>query len=230
MTTDSPAIHMEQLRFAYKAGRDVLDIPSLHVPPREKVFLFGPSGSGKTTLLGVIAGVLEAQSGAVRVMGEDLRALSGARRDALRGARMGYIFQLFNLLPYLSVIDNITLPCRLHPARTARLNGASPDSAARDLAQQLDIAELLREPARELSVGQQQRVAAARALMGNPELVIADEPTSALDHDHRAQFLETLFQCCQRAGSTLLFVSHDRSLEPMFDRALSLPALQRRPA
>ncbi|HAX45106.1 MAG TPA: hypothetical protein DCY80_21400, partial [Solibacterales bacterium] len=116
------------------------------------------------------------------------------------------------------------------PARAARLNGASPDAAARDLATQLDIAALLHEPARELSVGQQQRVAAARALMGNPELVIADEPTSALDHDHRAQFLETLFQCCQRAGSTLLFVSHDRSLEPMFDRALSLPELQRRPA
>lgn len=225
--TDSPAVVLDQLRFAYKQGRDILDIPSLAVPRREKVFLFGPSGSGKTTLLGVIAGVLEAQSGTLRVMGEDLRALSGAKRDALRGARMGYIFQLFNLLPYLSVRDNITLPCRLHPARAARLNGSSPVAAAEALAAQLDIAELLDEPARDLSVGQQQRVAAARALIGNPELVIADEPTSALDADHRAQFLETLFGCCERAGATLLFVSHDRSLESRFDRALSLPELQR---
>lgn len=225
--TDSPAVAIEQLRFAYKAGRDVLDIPTLVVPRREKVFLFGPSGSGKTTLLGVIAGVLEAREGSVRVLDEDLRELSGARRDALRGARMGYIFQLFNLLPYLSVLDNITLPCRLHPARAARLNGATPEQAARALAAQLDIGELLAEPARELSVGQQQRVAAARALMGNPELVIADEPTSALDAGHRKQFLSILFDCCARAGSTLLFVSHDRSLEPLFDRALSLPELQR---
>lgn len=225
--TESPAVSIEQLRFAYKAGRDILDIPALAVPRREKVFLFGPSGSGKTTLLGVVAGVLEARDGRVRVLGEDLRALSSARRDALRGARMGYIFQLFNLLPYLSVLDNITLPCRLHPARAARLNGASPENAARALAEQLDIGELLAEPARELSVGQQQRVAAARALVGNPELVIADEPTSALDAGHRKQFLSILFDCCARAGSTLLFVSHDRSLEPLFDRALSLPELQR---
>lgn len=225
--TAEPAVRIEDLRFAYKAGREVLDIPELTVPRREKVFLFGPSGSGKTTLLGVIAGVLEARAGVVRVMGEDLRALSGARRDGLRGARMGYIFQLFNLLPYLTALDNITLPCRLHPARAARLNGATPEQAARALAGQLDIADLLSEPARELSVGQQQRVAAARALMGNPELVIADEPTSALDADHRAQFLRILFECCERAAATLLFVSHDRSLEPLFDRALSLPALQR---
>jgi len=225
--TTSPAVLIENLRFAYKAGRDILDIPSLTVPKREKVFLFGPSGSGKTTLLGLIAGVLEAREGTVRVMDENLRALSGARRDGLRGARMGYIFQLFNLLPYLSVLDNITLPCRLHPARAARLNGTPPETAARALAEQLDIGALLHEPARELSVGQQQRVAAARALIGNPELVIADEPTSALDADHRAQFLRILFDCCERAGATLLFVSHDRSLEPLFDRALSLPALQR---
>lgn len=226
----APAILVESLKFGYKPGRDVLDIPALTVPAREKVFLFGPSGSGKTTLLGVIAGVLEAKAGTVRVMGEDLRALSGARRDGLRGARMGYIFQLFNLLPYLSVLDNITLPCRLHPARAARLNGTPPETAARALAEQLDIGQLLHEPARELSVGQQQRVAAARALMGNPELVIADEPTSALDADHRVQFLKILFDCCERAGATLLFVSHDRSLEPLFDRALSLPELQRRPS
>jgi putative ABC transport system ATP-binding protein len=228
--TPAPAVLLENLRFGYKPGRDILDVPSLAIPPREKVFLFGPSGSGKTTLLGVVAGVLEARAGAVRVLGEDLRALSGARRDALRGARMGYIFQLFNLLPYLSVMDNITLPCRLHPARAARLNGESPERAAQALAAQLDIAALLREPARELSVGQQQRVAAARALLGNPDLVIADEPTSALDAGHRAQFLKILFECCERAGAALLFVSHDRSLEPLFDRALSLPALQRRAA
>ncbi len=189
--------------------------------------MFGPSGSGKTTLLGVLAGVLAPDSGAVRVLGVDLARLTAGRRDAFRAEHIGYIFQMFNLIPYLSVLENITLPCRLDRRRAARLNGVDDRRAATALAERLEIGEYLGSPVTELSVGQQQRVAAARALIAAPELVIADEPTSSLDADRRARFLDLLFEICREAGSTLVFVSHDRQLEPLFDRALSLPELNR---
>lgn len=216
---------LAETKFAYTTGRTVLDIPRLEVARGARLFVFGPSGSGKTTLLGLIAGVLRATSGSVTVLGTDLTTLSSRRRDALRAAHVGYIFQLFNLIPYLSVLENITLPCRLSAARRARLGGAAPEDAAYALAQSLEIGALLDERVTRLSVGQQQRVAAARALIGAPELVVADEPTSALDSDRREQFLQLLFERCSAAGATLIFVSHDRQLEHMFDRAVSLAEL-----
>lgn len=217
------AIAIRDLRFAYQASAPVLDIPVLDVARGERTFVFGPSGSGKTTLLGVIAGVLQARTGAVEVLGQDLRTMSGAVRDAFRAEHIGYVFQMFNLIPYLSVLENITLPCRMNAARAARLEGADADTTARALAEQLEISDLLGQPVTSLSVGQQQRVAACRALIGAPELVIADEPTSALDHDRREAFLRLLFDQCERLGSTLVFVSHDRTLEPLFSRTISLP-------
>ncbi len=220
------AVRIEGLRFAYPGGAPVLDIESLTVPSGSTVFLHGPSGSGKTTLLGLIAGVLHAGTGSVQVLGEEMTTLSGSRRDALRGGRMGYIFQMFNLIPYLSARENITLPCRLSRERRARVKG-DLDGAAEALAERLEIGgELARRPG-ELSVGQQQRVAAARALLGAPDLVVADEPTSALDADRRARFLELLFESCREAGATLLFVSHDRSLEPLFQESLALGEVNR---
>lgn len=140
---------------------------------------------------------------------------------------MGYIFQMFNLIPYLNVLENITLPCRLHPARLASLGGRPLLDAARELTSTLGISSLESERVTNLSVGQQQRVAAARALLGNPDLVIADEPTSALDTDHRENFLKILFSQCQARGTTLVFVSHDRSLMPLFKRVVSLNELNR---
>jgi putative ABC transport system ATP-binding protein len=217
------AVHVRSLVFGYRRDSVVLRIPELRIPQSQRVFMYGPSGSGKTTLLGLIAGVLRARSGAVEVLGKDLTRMSGAARDAFRGHHIGYIFQLFNLIPYLSVLENITLPCRLSGARRRKLGEMSVAAAARDLAQRLGLDGLLRENVTRLSVGQQQRVAAARALLGDPELVIADEPTSSLDVELRQEFLELLFQCCRQASSTLLFVSHDRSLAPSFDRAVSLP-------
>ena len=228
----APAVDLSGVRFAYRAGADVIAIDSLTIPRGETVFLHGPSGSGKTTLLGLLAGVLRATSGNVRVLGTDFSALSGGARDAFRARHLGYVFQMFNLIPYLSVRENIVLPLRLEPRRQARLGGMSRDEAAADMASQLDIAELLDRPVTELSVGQQQRVAAARALIGSPELVIADEPTSALDTDRRERFLQLLFASCARANATLVFVSHDQGLRSMFSRSLSLPELNRasRPA
>ena len=221
------AIALQDVHFAYRTGgRKILDIPALEIEAGERVFLFGPSGSGKTTLLGLLTGVLTAQQGSVNILGRDLAKMSGSQRDAFRGSHLGYIFQLFNLIPYLTVIENITLPCRLHAERRKRLKGPLEDEARR-IAQRLGIEGLLAENVVNLSVGQQQRVAAARSLMGAPELIVADEPTSSLDFDHRERFIELLFDCVAQANATLLFVSHDRSLMPMFTRSLSLPEVNR---
>lgn len=227
MSETAPAILLTDLHFSYGKGPKILDVPSLEVKAGEKVFLFGPSGSGKTTLLGVLAGVLGGYSGRVEVLGRDIAKLSGSQRDAFRGSHLGYIFQLFNLIPYLSVMENITLPCRLSAERRGRLNGVSLEQAAHGVAKRLGIDELLTKRVTNLSVGQQQRVAAARSLLGAPELIIADEPTSSLDYDHRERFLELLFESCKAAGATLLFVSHDRSLMHLFDRQLSLPDINK---
>ena len=222
-TASDLALDLDDVRFSYVPGKPVLRIKNLEIAPRDRVFVFGPSGSGKTTLLGLLAGVLKADSGRVRALGRDLTTMSNAERDRFRGSHVGYVFQLFNLIPYLSVIDNIALPCKFSPERRARLNGVSLEDAARRIADRLGIADLLRENVATLSVGQQQRVAAARALIGTPELVIADEPTSSLDHDHREKFITLLFECCEDAKSTLIFVSHDRTLMPLFHRGVSLP-------
>jgi putative ABC transport system ATP-binding protein len=200
----------------------VLAIDHLSMARGETVFLHGPSGSGKTTLLGLLAGVLRASAGQVKVLGEDFTTMSNGARDAFRARHLGYVFQMFNLIPYLSVRENILLPIRLESARRARLGTQSFDEAVHDVAGQLDIARYLDTPIGELSVGQQQRVAAARALIGSPEVVIADEPTSALDTDRREQFLELLFRSCAKVQATLVFVSHDHTLMPLFSRIVEL--------
>jgi putative ABC transport system ATP-binding protein len=200
----------------------VIAIDALSIARGETVFLHGPSGSGKTTLLGLLAGVLRASAGQVKVLGQDFTTMSNGARDAFRARHLGYVFQMFNLIPYLSVRENILLPIRLESERRARLGGLSFDAAVRDVAGQLDIARYLDTPIGELSVGQQQRVAAARALIGSPEVVIADEPTSALDTDRREQFLELLFRSCEKANATLVFVSHDHTLMPLFSRIVEL--------
>ncbi len=227
------AVAIEELVFGYHPGREILRLSEFTIAAEERLFLHGPSGSGKTTLLGLIAGVLSPSQGRVSILAQDLALLPPHSRDAFRGSHIGYLFQLFNLIPYLSVLENITLPCRLHELRRSRIGHASPGTSptiageARRLAERLELGDYLATPVTELSVGQQQRVAAARALIGSPELVIADEPTSALDTDLRDRFLELLFECCAEAKATLLFVSHDLSLGARFDRVLSLPTLNR---
>jgi putative ABC transport system ATP-binding protein len=221
------ALVVDNLRFSYRHGPQVLDVPRLELARGERVFLHGPSGSGKTTLLGIIAGILAPTAGSVQVLGHEFATLPGAKRDAVRGAHLGYIFQMFNLIPYLDVLGNITLPCRLNAARAARLAGKADTEVARELAQRLKIDHLLGKPVTELSVGQQQRVAAARALIGAPELVIADEPTSALDADHREAFLTVLFDEAKRVGASVLFVSHDHGLASLFPRVWPLRELNR---
>jgi putative ABC transport system ATP-binding protein len=219
------AIEIERMIFGYRAAKPIIKIGELKIAKGEKIFLHGPSGSGKTTLLGILAGVLKAKQGRVEILAHDLGAMSGPARDALRASHIGYIFQMFNLIPYLNVMENITLPCRINRERRRRVAGTSLEKEARALAERLGIGQLVDEKITDLSVGQQQRAAAARALLGAPELIIADEPTSALDEDQRENFLNLLFTHCGAIGSTLLFVSHDRRMMPLFDRAISLPEI-----
>ena len=228
-------LELHQLGFAWPGQAELLDIPAFSLERNQSLFLKGPSGSGKTTLLGLIGGVQKAGRGTVRLLDKDLGALSAGARDRFRVDHTGYIFQQFNLLPFLSVRENVSLPCRFSPLRSRRAQEryGSLERAAVSLLGQLGLPEaLLGKRADNLSIGQQQRVAAARALIGQPELVIADEPTSALDADSREAFLQLLFAECRAAGSSLLFVSHDQSLAPLFDRSLSLAELNRaaRPA
>lgn len=222
----APILQIKDLEFAYPGRAPVLRIPHFEIQKGERFFLFGESGSGKTTLLGLIAGVLEVHSGSIRVLDQELKSMSTSQRDFFRGAHFGYIFQLFNLVPYLTVLENMTLGCEMNSIRRARLK-SSPALAAKDLAIQLGLEKQIHSSVLELSVGQQQRVAVGRALLGSPELIIADEPTSALDADHRLKFIQLLFEQCKQSGASLVFVSHDRSLQGSFDRSASLSELNR---
>jgi putative ABC transport system ATP-binding protein len=217
-------VEIRDLEFSYPGQKPVLKIREMKVEKGEKVFIYGPSGTGKTTLLGLLAGVLTAQKGSVNLLNSDLslEKMKASQRDHFRGNHIGYVFQMFNLIPYLNVLENITLSAQLSPLRAKRLEKVSIYSGAERLARELGLESLLNKPVTELSVGQQQRVAVARALLGSPEIIIADEPTSALDYDHREKFLQLLFKECAQSQSTVLFVSHDRQLEPLFDRCISL--------
>lgn len=219
------AIAITDLRFRWpRQSQPCLDIPTLRIDAGEHVFLHGPSGSGKSTLLGLLGGVALPESGRIEILGHDLTGMSGRARDRLRADSIGFLFQQFNLLPWLSAIDNVLLPCTFSARRRALATaaGSSHDEAAR-LLTQLDLApELWQTLAAELSVGQQQRVAAARALIGRPEILIADEPTSALDAPRQQIFVDLLLREAVAAGATLLFVSHDERLAAHFGRKLAL--------
>lgn len=192
------------------------------------MFLQGASGSGKSTLLNLVAGVLTPTAGRISLLGRELGALGGAARDRLRAEHVGFVFQQFNLLPYLSVSANVLLPLRFCRDRAARIEGPQEREAERLLeALGLDAAARRARDVTELSVGQQQRVALARALVGRPALVVADEPTSALDADARDDFLRLLEAERTAAGAALLFVSHDAHLAERFDRRTSMVELNR---
>jgi putative ABC transport system ATP-binding protein len=224
--TAEAAVELTDLTFAWKKGEPVLAIRRFDVARGERVFLQGPSGSGKSTLLAIIGGVLTAEAGRVAVLGSDLAGLGGAKRDAFRADHIGFIFQMFNLLPYLSILDNVVLPCRFS-GRRRRVVGAKPNDAADEARRLLsrlglDDRRMLERRVDQLSIGQQQRVAAARALIGRPELIVADEPTSSLDADARDDFIELLLQEANVADAAVIFVSHDRSLGARFDRSVAL--------
>jgi putative ABC transport system ATP-binding protein len=220
-------LELKDLRYTWPGDqRAVIDLESLTLNEGEKVFMFGPSGSGKSTLLALIAGLVSPQEGQILFQGEDLSAFGGARRDRFRAEHLGVIFQQFNLLPWLDLTSNVILPCRFSKARARRAGDIR--QAAESLLEAMGLpSELWSRRSDSISVGQQQRVAAARALIGSPGLILADEPTSALDHDRRVEFLELLFEQVDAVRSSLLFVSHDRDLAARFDRAIDLTQLNR---
>jgi putative ABC transport system ATP-binding protein len=222
---------LQDLKFTWSGSTQAcLDIAELNVAPGETVFLHGPSGCGKSTLLSLLAGVLLPQAGHIALLETNWANMSAAARDRYRVDHVGYIFQQFNLLPYLSALDNVLLPCRFSARRhqAALQHSRSLPAAAEHWLHGMGLdASVWQRAASTLSVGQQQRVAAARALVGQPSLIIADEPTSALDEDRRDIFLNLLLSACAQAGSALVLVSHDRRIAQRFARELSLPSINR---
>ncbi len=213
--TESPAIILNDVHFSWSKSRSTtpfIHIPHWQVAQGERVFLQGPSGTGKSTVLNLLSGILLADSGNITVLGQDLQQLNNRKRDQFRARHLGVIFQQFNLLPYLSVKDNILLSQTFSnvPQETQRLH---------ELCEQLQLApSLLEQAASQLSVGQQQRIAVARALYHKPNIIIADEPTSALDSNTRDEFIHLLLTQSQKTNSTVIFVSHDQSIAKHFDR------------
>ena len=198
-----------------------LSVPELLVSKGESVLLLGESGSGKSTLLSLICGTILPDNGHISIGGTDITTLSGGARDQFRAEQIGVIFQQFNLLPFGTVIDNILLPLRFAPARKKRVK--DPITEAKNLCKALGLPDnVTQAKAAALSVGQQQRIAVARALIGQPPLIIADEPTSALDANSQAAFLDLLFTQTQSHQTSLLMVSHDPRLGERFDRVIRM--------
>ena len=198
---------------------EVLDVPQLALAAGEQVALRGASGTGKTTLLHVIAGIVRPNAGSVRVAGEDVARLDEAARDAWRAQHVGYVFQTFNLLQGFSALENVALASMFAgPAKVER---------ARELLERVGLAGRLDYLPRKLSIGQQQRVAVARALVNSPQLVLADEPTGNLDRANAEAALALLRETCRESGAALLVVSHDERVVERFERVLDLAELNR---
>ncbi len=225
--TDPFAINIHQLRFRWpNQSEDILQIDRFRVKYGEHLFLQGSSGSGKSTLLNLMAGVLTPQEGKIALLGEEITALTNAQKDRFRADHLGIIFQQFNLLPYLNAMQNIQLALDVSAKRRRREAHLHSEDHILQMLDQLGLdAKLAAQAASQLSIGQQQRVAVARALIGQPEILIADEPTSALDSDTRDRFIEQLFKVAEAANTTVIFVSHDQSLQSHFSRHVHLADL-----
>ena len=218
---------LQDLCFAYGDSGFRLAVPQLHIDAGESVALVGPSGSGKTTLLNLVAGILAPDAGHILLWGAELSAQGTKARRQTRLRQMGMIFQSFELLDYLDVRDNVLLQARLLPG--LRITDAL-ERRAQQLAQELGLTDKWRRPVTALSQGERQRVAACRALLLDPPLVLADEPTGNLDPDNKRAVLEHLIQLCTRDGRMLLTVTHDHSLLPAFDRVIDMGELRERVA
>lgn len=217
-----PVVDLKDIKFSWPGAEEaVLDIKKLLVHQGQHLFIEGESGCGKTSLLNLLSGITQPERGQIKVLGEALVGLSALRRDQFRADHLGVIFQQFNLLPYLSVLENVALSLHFSKKRRARVKDMA--TAAKSVLNELEISsDLYDKSVLNLSVGQQQRVAVARALVGNPELIIADEPTSALDAKNRNSFIRLLFELATEHGCTLIFVSHDYQLSTHFRHSINL--------
>ena len=219
---DDSIVKIESLRFQWSKNNNFkIFVPKLEVGRGKKVLFLGESGSGKTTLLSLICGFLEPLSGSISIDDKIISDLTSTNKDAYRSDNIGIIFQQFNLLPYANVIDNIILPLYFSKQRSKKVENKI--NAAMNLCDQLRLPEsILNQKASNLSVGQQQRVAVARALIGSPSIIVADEPTSSLDTEAQELFLDLMFDQISKNSSTLLMVSHDKSLTNYFDQVIDI--------
>jgi putative ABC transport system ATP-binding protein len=210
-------IRVRDLRFHYPQGDFRLEIPELSIATGERVAMIGPSGSGKTTLLHLIAGIVAPDRGRIHVGETELTSIGDSERRAFRIRNLGLVFQEFELLAYLSVLDNILLPYRIHPA--LRLDREVRDRA-REIAGRVGLQSKLSQYATRLSQGEKQRVAVCRALLTGPGLLLADEPTGNLDPANKERVLEILCRHAADSGATLLTVTHDHDLLASFSRVI----------
>lgn len=215
-------IAINNLEFRYPDNTFRLIIPQLEIESGARVALIGPSGTGKTTLLNLIAGISMPEQGEINVNGKCINSLSDAARRAYRISQIGMVFQNFELLEYLSVLDNILQPYRIHPA--LQLDGSVRDRA-QQLAQETGLEDkLFRFPAK-LSHGERQRAAICRALMNKPKLILADEPTGNLDPANKQRIMQLLFEQATAHNATLLVVTHDHGLLDQFSRVVDMESL-----
>lgn len=225
MTKPAAAVDLDGVQFKYRySQRPVVNIEKWQLMPGESAFIYGPSGSGKSTLLNLLSGLLVPTQGSVKVMGEEISQFQGARRDRFRAQHIGVIFQQFNLIPWLTVQENII--AAYYFSAKNDLNKSELVKRITQLLGRLGLSSnFLDRKTEKLSVGQQQRVAIARALINQPELIIADEPTSALDVEARDDFMHLLMDVVSEYSSTLIFVSHDKTLTKNFKSIVNVKCL-----
>ncbi len=222
---DAETLKTSDLSFQWNRQQKPISYPDIRLSRGHHLFLEGASGTGKSTLMSLMCGLITPTAGTLSILGTELSGLNGGQRDRFRANHIGVIFQQFNLVPYLNPLDNVKLPCRLSKERRDRTQDG-PTAEATFLLDALGIpAKQWQSPIGELSVGQQQRVAAARALIGGPKIILADEPTSALDANNRDRFVGLLLDLAAKQQSSVVFVSHDHSLADRFDAHLTLEAI-----
>ena len=210
-------ISIDQLTFTYGDGTFRLRIPELILEAGRSAVIVGPSGSGKTTLLNLIAGILPGTGGEITVGTTAVHRLSGGERRLFRLLNVGQVFQDFQLIDYLNVLDNVLLPCRIHPSVT--ISKMLRDRAG-ELLNSVEMSNFMRRSVTRLSQGERQRVAICRALLLSPQIVLADEPTGNLDPVNAERIVRLLLAETRRSGATLVMVTHDHSLLPHFDQVI----------
>ena len=223
MSVENNILEIKNLIFKWnKKSSFRLKINELVLEKKKKVILLGESGSGKSTLLNLISGIIDPDSGEIIISGKSITSLSPRKKDFFRTENLGVIFQQFNIIEYLSPITNILLPSYFTSLKNRRTNLFS--KRAISLGKKLGINKdvLFQDKSKDLSVGQQQRIAIIRALINSPKIILADEPTSALDLKNKEKFLSLLFEICEQEEISILMVSHDNIITKYFDEILLL--------
>ena len=223
MQNNDGMVQIESLIFHYPYGEFRLEIPAFTVAHGEKIAVIGPSGSGKTTLLNLIAGILTPVKGTINVDSIKINEVGDAQRRVFRISKIGFVFQEFELLDYLNVMDNILHPYRINSAM--RLN-SDVRMRATALAEEMGIGDKLKRPSNFLSQGEKQRAAICRALLTRPKLILSDEATGNLDPPNKTRILDLLFRSVENQGASLLAVTHDYEILERFDRVVDFKNFQ----